>query len=131
MLACNLLVALAEGGWGEGAEAEAVVSRYLAMLTPGYDTLVLGCTHFPLLATVFRKLCGPNIRIVDSAEVTALSVVGWLAARGFSNPQRQAGADQFLVTDAPARFARLGTMFLGCEIAPLVSEIAYDLKVAS
>ena len=61
MLACQMLVALAEEGWCEGVEAEAIVSRYLSNLEPGYDTLVLGCTHFPLLAPVICKFCPPEV----------------------------------------------------------------------
>ncbi|MGB9152313.1 MAG: glutamate racemase [Alphaproteobacteria bacterium] len=120
MLATNLLVAMAEEGWCEGAEAEAIVARYLAMLKPGYDTLVLGCTHFPLLMPVLRKLCPPEIRIVDSAQVTAQAVAGLLAARGLANAQAGMGSDSFLVTDLPERFARLGHLFLGRDIADKV-----------
>jgi glutamate racemase len=121
VLACNLLVALAEEGWCDGDEAEAVVGRYLAMLEPGYDTLLLGCTHFPLLAPVLRKLVPGGTRIVDSATVTAQSVAGLIAARGLANPQTSGGRDAFLVTDLPARFARLGQRFLGQDIAGKVT----------
>jgi len=121
MLACNLLVSLAEEGWCEGAEAEAVVARYLAMLSPGYDTLVLGCTHFPLLMPVFRKLCAPDIRVVDGAFVTAQAVAGLLVARGLANPRAETGKEVFLVTDLPERFGRLGARFLGREIADKVT----------
>lgn len=121
MLASNLLVALAEEGWCEGTEAEAVIARYLAMLEPGYDTLVLGCTHFPLLKPVFGKLCAPDIHVVDGALVTAQAVAGLLAARGLVNPGTEAGKEVFLVTDLPERFARLGARFLGHEIADKVT----------
>jgi len=113
MLACNLLVALVEEGWFSGGEAEALVGRYLAMLKPAYDTLVLGCTHFPMLEPVFKKLCPPDVMIVDNSLVTAQSVASLLAARGMLNPQSGQGADSFLVTEAPERFARNGAAFLG------------------
>ena len=123
MLACNILVAMAEEGWFTGAEAEVVTARYLAMLMPGYDTLVLGCTHFPLLMTVLRKLCPPEIRIVDSAEATAQAVAGLLEARKLASSQAAAGEETFLVTDMPERFARLGALFLEREIADKVQEV--------
>ena len=116
MLACNLLVGLAEEGWSEGTEAEAIVSRYLSMLKPGYDTLVLGCTHFPLLVPTLRKLCLPDVQIVDSAQVTACAVSGLLTARDVLNPQAGKGSTHFLVTDLPERFTRLGAHFLGQSI---------------
>ncbi len=135
MLACNLLVALAEEGWCEGEEAEAVIGRYLKRLTVDYDTLVLGCTHFPLLAPVMRKLCAPHVRIVDSASVTARAVMDLLTARGVTNPQEQAGRDSFLVTDLPERFARLGKNFLGREIADKVAltglSVFYPINITS
>lgn len=115
MLPANLLVALAEEGWCDGAEAAAIVGRYLAMLTPGYDTLVLGCTHFPLLLPVLRDLCPPDIHIVDSATVTARAVADTLKARGLL-ASSGAGRDTFWVTDSPERFERLGARFLGRDI---------------
>ena len=123
MLSCNLLVALVEEGWFEGREAEALVARYLSMLPPGYDTIVLGCTHFPLLAPVLRKLCAPEIRIVDTALATAEAVAGILAARDLLNPESLPGRDLFCVTDMPERFARLGSHFLGRDIAAEVTEV--------
>jgi glutamate racemase len=126
MVPANLLVALAEEGWCEGAEAEVIVSRYLAHLSKGYDTLVLGCTHFPLLVPVFRKLCPPDIKIVDSASVTAKAVADLLAARDMLNPQTRAGSDTFKVTDLPERFARVGARFLGWDIADKVGLIGFS-----
>jgi len=125
VFAANLLVSMAEEGWCEGTEAEAVVGRYLRQLVPDYDTLVLGCTHFPLLTGVIRKLCAPHVRIVDSASVTAQAVAGLLAARGMANPQTQAGRDTFLVTDHPERFIRLGKSFLGRDIADNVASTEF------
>jgi glutamate racemase len=128
MLACNLLVALAEEGWCDGPEAEAVIGRYLAMLTPGFDTLVLGCTHFPLLIPTLRKLCAPDVRIVDSATVTAQAVAGLLAARDLLHPQTRTGHEAFLVTDLPERFARLGQRFLDRDIAAQVTLTGLSLS---
>jgi glutamate racemase len=113
MLACNLLVALAEEGWCEGAEAEAVIGRYLRLLEPGsFDTLVLGCTHFPLLIPTMRKLIAADIPIVDSAATTAAAVRDHLEGRGLLAERPGQGNSRFWVTDSPERFAKLAPRFL-------------------
>lgn len=112
-LACNLLVVMAEEGWCDGAEADAVVARYLRQLDAvSFDTLVLGCTHFPLLARVIRSQLHSRISIVDSAATTALAVHDFLLANELSTDSKTAGRDKFLVTDAPDRFRRLAARFL-------------------
>jgi glutamate racemase len=120
-LACNLLVALAEEGWCEGGEAEAIINRYLAQLQPrDFDTLVLGCTHFPLLAKTIAKLLGPNIRLIDSAEPTTQQVKGYLNAHNLLNNSSTKGESRFWVTDSPERFALLAQRFLGETALPAI-----------
>ena len=131
MLACNLLVALAEEGWSEGTEAETVIARYLSALKPDYDTLVLGCTHFPLLVPTLRKLCSPKVRIVDSAQVTAQAVSGLLTARDMLNPRTEKGISKFLVTDLPERFIRLSAQFLGNTVADRVEMTGFSIRPSS
>jgi glutamate racemase len=111
--ACPLFVALAEEGWQEGEVARAVARRYLEPLfAPEHapDTLILGCTHFPILRGVIEEVCGAKVRIVDSAATTAASVASLLDARP---AEGATGTVRFLVTDGPERFARLGPLFLG------------------
>ena len=114
--ACSLFVALAEEGWTEGAIAEAIAHRYIDELfrnDPLIDTLLLGCTHFPVLAQALRAVIGPSVTIVDSADTTAKAVHAELQDRGLL---RQAGAATTPVlqaTDSPERFARVGSRFLG------------------
>jgi glutamate racemase len=111
--ACPLFVALAEEGWQEGDVARAVARRYLEPLfgqEGAPDTLILGCTHFPVLRGVIEEVCGPNVRTVDSAETTATKVASLLNGR---RAKANAGTVRFLVTDAPERFARVGALFLG------------------
>src|SRR5207247_8969261 len=80
---CPLLVALAEEGWVEGPIPQGVVETYLATLQKsGIDTLVLGCTHYPLLKPVIAGVMGERVALVDSAEETARAVAEVLAARG-------------------------------------------------
>jgi glutamate racemase len=122
--ACSLFVALAEEGWNEGPIVEAIAHRYLdPILTEGSpDTLLLGCTHFPVLANALRKVVGPQIAIVDSANTTAVEVEERLRGAGLL---RAAGASavQFLATDGAERFARVGSLFLGETVRPEQVEI--------
>jgi glutamate racemase len=121
-IACALFVALAEEGWTEGAVASAAAERYLAPLraagAAAPDTVVLGCTHFPVLLGVIAAAAGERVRIVDSAATTAAEVRSHLAARALL---RAAGASpptvRFLATDAVSRFAEVGGRFLGAPIA--------------
>src|SRR5690606_20984177 len=117
-IACPLFVALAEEGWIDGPIPEAVVRRYLELELAGQggrvDTIVLGCTHSPGLREGIARVCGPGVTRVDSAETTARAVARALAG-GQLNRQPGEGASplHFLATDAPARFARVGAVFLG------------------
>ncbi|MUM77653.1 glutamate racemase [Pseudodesulfovibrio sp. F-1] len=123
--ACQLFVALAEEGWTEGAVAEGVAARYLHPLfhpasgteSPvAPDTLVLGCTHFPLLAPAIRSVLDPSVVIVDSAATTAETVYAELARLNLGRPGAGCGETAYLTTDDAARFARTGTRFLGTPI---------------
>lgn len=115
----QLFVSLAEEGMHEGPIAVAVARHYLDALfegpanaRSGPDTLVLGCTHFPMLAGAIRAAIGPSIRMVDSAATTAKAVGDRLG----QSLRRSAGsrtAVRFLATDSPERFARVGSRFLG------------------
>jgi glutamate racemase len=120
--ATQVFVSLAEEGMHEGPIAEAVAHHYLDAIfdppgaSPGVsaapDTLVLGCTHFPMLAAAIRAAVGSSVRIVDSAATTAKSVREQLAgARLLGGTGRT--MVRFLATDGPERFARVGTRFLG------------------
>ncbi len=125
--ACQLFVALAEEGWTDGPIARATAQRYLeplfrdeglagAAAVP--DTLVLGCTHFPMLRAVIREVIGPTVRIVDSAATTALAVERSLHERGLLSSSAAAAGLRLLATDGVARFAAVGTRFLGRSIQP-------------
>lgn len=114
--ACSMFVALAEEGWTEGPIVEAVVHRYLDDLFadhPQLDTLLLGCTHFPLLLNALRKSIDARIEIVDSAATTAAALETDLLARGLLAPGRMERAVTLMATDGPERFARVGSRFLG------------------
>jgi glutamate racemase len=112
--ACSLFVSMAEEGWTEGPIAEAVAHRYLDPIfqcSAAPDTLVLGCTHFPALAAAIRAVLPPEVVIVDSAATTAAAVLDRLQLASASPGAR--GAVSWLATDGAARFARVGSAFLG------------------
>jgi glutamate racemase len=111
--ACPLLVPLAEEGWVDGDVPRSVVETYLGSLRrSGIDTLVLGCTHYPLLAKAIGAYLGPEVQLVDSATETALEVKAALATHGLA-AKRGPGGTSFFVTDAPDRFVKIGSRFLG------------------
>ena len=118
--ACPLFVALAEEGIGDGEIAELVAHRYLDPLfaheTP--DCLLLGCTHYPVLAKAIAQVAGPSVRLVDSAETTAAATARLLSERDLARAATSVVAPTFLATDAPERFARVGEIFLGAKIDP-------------
>lgn len=112
--ACPLFVPLAEEGWLSGSVPETVAAAYLAgLLEQDIDTLVLGCTHYPLLAGVIQQIVGPQVALVDSAEETAREVEALLDARGLRADGVGEGRHHFLASDAPANLARAGERFLG------------------
>jgi glutamate racemase len=123
----GLMVALAEEGWVDDDIALAVARRYLdPIFAPPTadrpDCLVLGCTHYPLLAGVIRQALGEAVALVDSAATTADSVAELIQRRGIAAPSGpRDGAlplTRFLATDGPGRFAALASRFLGQAIAP-------------
>jgi len=112
--ACPLFVPLAEDGWTENDVAVLVAERYLASFrTNGIDTLVLGCTHYPLLKKVIGKAVGHGITLIDSATETAKEVASVLDKLKWQRPGRGPAVRKYFVTDTPARFENLGKLFLG------------------
>jgi glutamate racemase len=114
--AAPLFVPLAEEGWANTHVAREVAGIYLEpLIEAGIDTLVLGCTHYPILRATIEQIVGDAVTIVDSAETTALTVKEALGtAADLTNPSRQ-----FLVTDAEERFRRIAGEFLEQEIEHL------------
>ncbi len=119
--ACPLFVPLAEEGWVDNDVARAAASAYLGDLKrEGIDTLVLGCTHYPLLQDVIGATMGPEVTLVDSARATASVARARLEERGLlSGGARPDGGDHFFVTDSSERFHEVGSRFLGGPLARL------------
>ncbi|MGH9798562.1 MAG: glutamate racemase [Candidatus Polarisedimenticolia bacterium] len=118
--ACPLFVPLAEEGWTGNEVARLTASAYLAELrSSGIDTLVLGCTHYPLLKEVIGAAVGPGVELVDSAEATAAVVRERLRERGILGGGAGTGGDHFYVTDSSDRFREVGARFLGAPLRRL------------
>lgn len=121
---CPLFVPLAEEGWCDGEIAELVARRYLASLVAetAIDTLVLGCTHFPVLAPAIQQVVGPEVTLVDSARTTAEFVQDMLLRRDICATTTSRSLS-FLATDGADRFARVGGVFLGQSLTEADVEI--------
>lgn len=114
--ACPLLVPLVEEGWHDDPVAREVARRYLEPVKASHvDTLVLGCTHYPLLRKAIAELMGEGVELVDSAEAVAAVVATDLERQGLLSDGESAPEHHFCVTDAGDRFARIGARFLGVE----------------
>src|SRR6266852_2771987 len=126
--ACPLFVPLAEEGWANEDVARTVAETYLKDLRAGIDTLVLGCTHYPILRNVIQETVGAQVELIDSGEATAIEVKSLLKEKGLARSTSGTGAlerqlcddlDHFYVTDAADRFARVAERFLGSKPARL------------
>ena len=115
--ACPLLVPLVEEGWLDDPVTEAVARRYLApLLAAEIDTLVLGCTHYPLLVPLLERLVGARVALVDSAAAVAEQVERELPRRRLEATGDVRREDHFCVTDGSARFGRLAREILAREV---------------
>ena len=119
-VACPKLVPLIEAGPPASALLVEAVREYAAPLRgAGVDTVILGCTHYPLVRPVFERVFGRDVTLVSSAEETAREVRRVLAEAGRLRPRGTGGAS-FFVTDAAERFARVGERFYGSSVASAV-----------
>ncbi|MEI6297662.1 MAG: glutamate racemase, partial [bacterium] len=111
---CPLFVPLAEEGWLEDAVALEAARKYLMPIKKkNIDTLILGCTHYPLLEKVIAQVMGARVRLVDSAAPTALRLKELLQKRGLLYPRKRRAPLKIFVTDHVRNFARIGESFLG------------------
>jgi glutamate racemase len=115
--ACALFVPLVEEGWTDAEPTRAIARNYLAPLVSAeIDTLVLGCTHYPLMKTVFGNVVGRQVRLIDSAYETARETAQLLKENGLENTSPNQARYRFIASDAPDTFLALGERFLGSAI---------------
>jgi len=116
--ACPLFVPLVEEGWVENDITDSVVKHYLKpLLKKNIDTLVLGCTHYPLLKNTLQKNVGKKITLIDSAKATANEVKNVLEKNNLYSQQKKKGTLAFYVSDNPEKFAAIGRKFFSDKIS--------------
>lgn len=111
---CPLFVPLVEEGWGSSEAARLVAAEYLQPLQQSrIDTLVLGCTHYPLLKPLLGKVLGPDVKLIDSAAETAAETRRVLEDADLLAPSGNVPSHRFVASDDPRQFLALGQRFLG------------------
>ena len=111
--ACPLFVPLVEEGWADKDVTKRVARIYLKPIKArGVDTLILGCTHYPILKGVLKKVVGKDVLLIDSAREVAGEAREILDAAGMLNKSASRGEDKFFVSDEPNRFIKIGERFL-------------------
>ncbi len=112
--ACALFVPLVEEGWLDHPVTRLTAQEYLRpVLAERIDTLVLGCTHYPLIKPLLQEVAGPGVTLVDSAEAMAEQTAALLTQLDLHNPSRSPPQYQYFITDVPLRFQTIGERFLG------------------
>ena len=130
-LPCPRLVPLIEGDEPFAAETTDAVREYAAPLREaGVDTVILGCTHYPLIRPVFQRVFGRGVTLVFSAEETAREVAETLARKGIENSEAREGSYRFLTTGDPAAFRTLGERFLQLPLGEVEHVAVADLVIA-
>ena len=123
--ACPLFVPLVEEGWFDHPAAELIATDYLRELREAcIRSLVLGCTHYPLLKPLLQRVMGPEVRLIDSGQATAAALETILRERGLEAPTQAQTRHRFVVSDDEARFRQVGARFIGerldrAEVMPL------------
>lgn len=111
---CPLFVPLAEEGWLNEKVTLDVATHYLEVFKKNeVDTLILGCTHYPILRATIQKVVGKNVRLIDSAKAVALEVKKVLADKGLLNAKKAKAEYYFYVSDELTNFSVMGKRFLG------------------
>lgn len=110
--ACPLFVPLVEDGWARHSVAHQVAEEYLApMLTKDVDTIILGCTHYPMLTHTIGEVVGDDVRLINPAKEAARRISRMLSEAGMCS-QREAGTYRFCVSDHPSRMRQMARIFL-------------------
>jgi glutamate racemase len=116
--ACALFVPLVEEGWLDHEVTRLTAREYLKpVLAENIDTLVLGCTHYPLLKSLLSQVAGPDVTLVDSAEAMAERTAALLGELDLHSPSRTPPHYQYFVTDVPLRLQTIGERFLGRSVS--------------
>lgn len=116
-IACPLFVPLVEEGWWSHSVTRTVAQEYLRPIRRAKaDTLILGCTHYPLIKPALRREAGNGVKLIDSASEVAREVDAWRRAYGLGRRGRKQSME-FIVSDGPDRFLKLARKFLGLRVS--------------
>jgi len=127
--ACPLFVPLVEEGWNDDPISQQIAERYLQpLLAQDIDTLVLGCTHYPLLRPVLRRVVGPKVHLVDSAEAVSRRVAREIAAHGLAATEDRQADVHFCVTDSGEHFTRSAKDLMRQSTVGAAAEIDVSLE---
>ena len=131
-LACPLLVPLIEEGWLQNEITDHVIRRYLdPLVKKEVDTLVLGCTHYPLLRDAILRFLGDRVRLVDSAENCAIAVQSLLEEKGLRAPENNNGSLQVALTDPPDAFLEIARDALQLDLGEIqLREVLHPAKTS-
>lgn len=127
--ACPMFVPLVENGYVEDGDpvTTLIIAQYLEEVrAAGVDTLILGCTHYPLLKKMIGDYMGPEVALIDSGKVTAQATAAALDDLGLLNGRDAGGTARYFVSDTPEQFAELETLFLGEYAGGPVERIAIE-----
>ncbi len=114
---CPLFVPLAEEGWIKHKATYEIAEEYLKELREvGIDTLVLGCTHYPILSEVIQEVIGSNVTLIDSGVASSEVIKSELEKLNLLSNSDQPGVQEYYVSDIPAKFKEVAELFLGREI---------------
>jgi glutamate racemase len=128
-LPCPLFVPLAEEGWTDDDLVEKIAERYLKNISnKGIDTLVLGCTHYPLLKNVISRVMGKNVVLIDSAIETSKATKTILSNLSLLRNATSTAAHEYYVTDSPEKFKDVGERFLGKKLEN-IKKIQLEMEV--
>ena len=131
-VACPRLVPLIESDDPYGEQTEEAVREYASTLKEsGVDTVILGCTHYPLIRPIFQRVFGREVTLVFSAEETAREVSETLARKGIENDVQREGAYRFLTTGDPEAFREMGRRFLQLPIGDVERVTLIELEGAA
>jgi len=128
--ACPLFVPLAEEGWIKNKATYKIAGEYLQELKDlNIDTLVLGCTHYPILYEVIQKIMGDNVTLIDSGIAAARVVKEEIKKSDLENESGETGISKFYVSDIPTTFKNIAELFLGNPIAEIKKVTLESLSV--
>ena len=130
-VACPKLVPLIEAGDTSATSPTRCASTPRRCKDAGCDTVILGCTHYPLIRPVFQRVFGRDVTLVFSAEETAREVAETLARKGFENEHGREGAYRFLTTGDPELFRALGERFLQLPLGEVEQVAVAELERAA